>query len=149
MLVAGTSITSSPIQHLFDFSPLCIFKCLLKSHELLCSSKYCDWIYWPCLKHSPRAHIKHKEFIKNFIVRVGNPDDWLTQDCPPQDCPPVGNPEVGNPEIHPGKGKFVFLSKRNLCVTMVRQTYITRAKKKSKTIWQFHYMLHIYSFKLA
>ena len=85
-------------KNLFDFSPLCVFKCFLKLHELLCSSKYCDWIHWPCPQHSPRAHIKHKQFIKNIIVGVGNPDDWWTLDCPPQNCPLGGNPEVGNPE---------------------------------------------------
>ena len=77
-----------------DFSTLCVIKCIIKLHELLCSSKYCDWIHWPCSQHWPRAHIKHRQFIKkNIIVGVGNPDDWWTQDCPP-----VGNSEVGNPE---------------------------------------------------
>ena len=67
MLVAGTLITSSAIQHLFDFSPLCVFKCLFKLHELLCSSRYCDWIYWPRPWHSPWAQIKHKQFIKKTL----------------------------------------------------------------------------------
>ena len=40
--------------HLFDFSPLCIFICIFKSHELLCSSKYCDRMHWSCPQHSPR-----------------------------------------------------------------------------------------------
>ena len=78
------------------------FRCfwLLSPQIAQNTSKYCDWIFNPCPQHSPRAHIKHKQFIKNLIVGVGNPDDWWTQDCPPQDCPPVGNPEVGNPDIH-------------------------------------------------
>ena len=53
--------------HLFDLSPLCVFKCLFKSHAMFCSSKYIkfyDQIHWPCPQHSPRAHIKPKEFIK-------------------------------------------------------------------------------------
>ena len=41
----------------FYFSPLCVFKCLLISHELLCSSKYCDWIYYLCPQHSPLSLI--------------------------------------------------------------------------------------------
>ena len=68
--------------------------------ELLCSSKYCDGTHCPCPQHSPRAHIMHKQCIKNLMVGVGNPDNWLTQDSPPQDCPLVGNPEVGNPDYN-------------------------------------------------
>ena len=61
--------------------------------ELFCSSKYYDGIHSPCLQHSPRAHIKHKQTYRNIIVEVGNPDNLWTQDCPP-----VGKPEVGNPD---------------------------------------------------
>ena len=68
--------------------------------ELLCSSKYCDGTHCPCPQHSPRANIMHKQCIKNLMVGVGNPDNWLTQDSPPQDCPLVGNPEVGNPDYN-------------------------------------------------
>ena len=68
--------------------------------ELLHSSKYCDGTHCPCPQHSPRAHIMHKQCIKNIIVGVGNPDNWWTQDSPPQDCPPVGNPEVGNSDYN-------------------------------------------------
>ena len=31
-----------------------------------------------------------------YIIRVGNPDEWCTQNYLPRDCLPVGNPEVGN-----------------------------------------------------
>ena len=37
--------------------------------ELFCSSKYYDGIHSPCLQHSPRAHIKHKQTYKNIILR--------------------------------------------------------------------------------
>ena len=37
--------------------------------ELFCSSKYYDGIHRPCLQHSPRAHIKHKQTYKNIILR--------------------------------------------------------------------------------
>ena len=43
--------------------------------ELLCSSKYCDGTHCPCPQHSPRAHIMHKQCIKNLMVGVGNPDN--------------------------------------------------------------------------
>ena len=35
---------------------------------------------------------------KIIIIRVGNPDDWCTQNYLPQDFLPVGYSEVGNPE---------------------------------------------------
>ena len=37
--------------------------------DLFCSSKYYDEIHSPCLQHSPRAHIKHKQTYKNIILR--------------------------------------------------------------------------------
>ena len=38
--------------------------------ELLCDGTHC-----PCPQHSPRAHIMHKQCIKNLMVGVGNPDN--------------------------------------------------------------------------
>ena len=32
-----------------------------------------------------------------LLIRVGNPDEWCTQNSLPQDCLPVGIFEVGNP----------------------------------------------------
>ena len=39
-----------------------------------------------------------QKLTKLIMIKVGNPDDWCTQNCLPQDCLPVGNSEVGNPE---------------------------------------------------
>ena len=44
------------------------------------------------LFHSTKVKTNH------LIIRVGNPDEWCTQNCLPQDCLPVGISEVGNPE---------------------------------------------------
>ena len=44
------------------------------------------------LFHSTKVETNHP------IIRVGNPDEWCTQNCLPQDCLPVGISEVGNPE---------------------------------------------------
>ena len=44
------------------------------------------------LFHSTKVETNH------LIIRVGNPDEWCTQNCLPQDCLPVGISEVGNPE---------------------------------------------------
>ena len=50
-------------------------------------------------------HLKHcftqLKLKKNYIIGVGNPDEWSTQNCLPRDCLPVGNPEVGNLEGNP------------------------------------------------
>ena len=47
------------------------------------------------LFHSTKVKTNH------LIIRVGNPDEWCTQNCLPQDCLPVGISEVGNPEGNP------------------------------------------------
>ena len=44
------------------------------------------------LFHSTKVKTNH------LIIRVGNPDEWCTQNSLPQDCLPVGIFEVGNPE---------------------------------------------------
>ena len=48
--------------------------------------------YLTILFHSTKVETNH------LIIRVGNPDEWCTQNCLPQDCLPVGISEVGNPE---------------------------------------------------
>ena len=44
------------------------------------------------LFHSTRVKTNH------LLIRVGNPDEWCTQNSQPQDCLLVGISEVGNPE---------------------------------------------------